>query len=446
MRIFVVEDDEWFSKIIEYHLKQNPDHEVTVYNTAKKALKDIHLSPDAVVIDYNLPDYKGDELLKKIQQEDSSIACIIVSAQEDVEIAINLLKKGAFDYIVKNDDTKDRLWITMNKVKEHRELKNEIVTLQQEVKKKYDFSKLIKGNSKGIQKVFKLIEKASKSNITVSVTGETGTGKELVAKAVHFNSNRNKHSFVAVNVAAIPKELIESELFGHEKGAFTGADKRRIGKFEESNKGTIFLDEIGEMDLAMQAKLLRVIQEKEVTRVGGNQPIKLDLRIVIATHKNLQTEVQEERFREDLYYRLYGLPIELPPLRERDNDVLLLAKFFSDEFCKENGMSKKTFSQKAQQKLLEYSFPGNVRELKAAVDLASLMSDETEIDHNDINFLGGTSISGMLKKEMTLREYEVKIVQHFLDRYNKNVVQVAKKLDVGKSTIYRMVKSNEITL
>jgi DNA-binding NtrC family response regulator len=446
MKIFVVEDDEWFSKIIEYHLKQNPDYEVTIYNTAKKALNDIYLAPDVMVIDYNLPDYKGDELLKRVQQEDSNIHCVIVSAQEDVEIAINLLKKGAFDYIVKNDDTKDRLWITLNKIKEHKSLKKEIVTLQQEVKKKYDFSKLIKGNSKGIQKVFKLIEKASQSNITVSVTGETGTGKELVAKALHFNSNRNKNSFVAVNVAAIPKELIESELFGHEKGAFTGADKRRIGKFEESNKGTLFLDEIGEMDLNMQAKLLRIIQEKEVTRIGGNQVTKLDLRIIIATHKNLQTEVQEGRFREDLYYRLYGMPIELPPLRERDNDVLLLAKFFSDEFCKENGIEKKSFSPKAQQKLLDYTFPGNVRELKAAIDLASLMSDETEIDHNDISFLGGTSISGMLKKEMTLREYEVKIVQHFLDRYNKNVVQVAKKLDVGKSTIYRMVKSNEIKI
>jgi Response regulator containing CheY-like receiver, AAA-type ATPase, and DNA-binding domains len=240
MKIFVVEDDAWFSKIIEYHLKQNPDHEVHVYDTAKKALKDLYLLPDAMVIDYNLPDYKGDELLKKVQEENKNIPCVIVSAQEDIEIAIDLLKKGAFDYIVKNDNTKDRLWITMNNIKERKTLKNEIVNLQQAVKKKYDFSKLIKGNSSGIQKVFRLIEKASQSNITVSITGETGTGKELAAKAVHFNSNRNKNSFVAVNVAAIPKELIESELFGHEKGAFTGADKRRVGKFEESSKGTIF--------------------------------------------------------------------------------------------------------------------------------------------------------------------------------------------------------------
>jgi DNA-binding NtrC family response regulator len=446
MKIFVVEDDEWFSKIIEYHLSLNPDYEVTIFRNGKEALRNLHLGPDVIVIDYNLPDIKGDELIKRVKREKPEVYCVIVSVQEDVEIAINLLKEGAFDYIVKNDETKERLWLTMTKINNLRELTEEIATLQQEVKKKYDFSNIIKGNSKGIQRIFKLIEKASSSNITVSVTGETGTGKELVAKAVHFNSDRNKKSFVAVNVAAIPKELIESELFGHEKGAFTGADRRRIGKFEESNKGTIFLDEIGEMDLTMQTKLLRVLQEKEVTRVGGNTPVKLDLRVVIATHKNLLEEVQEGRFREDLYYRLYGLPIELPPLRDRGNDILILAKYFADEYCKENKINKKTFSSSAQEKLMSYHFPGNIRELKGAIDLSALMSDGNEIEGGDINFLSASSSSSILKKEMTLREYEATIIQHFLDKYNKNVLQVAKKLDIGKSTIYRMIKNKELII
>lgn len=442
MKIFLVEDDDWFAKTTKYHLELNPDYEVFVFKTGKSVLKELYQNPNVILIDYNLPDYKGDVLLKEILEKNSTIACVAVSAQEDIEVAISLLKEGAFDYIVKNENTKDRLWLTMNRIAERNELKEEIITLQQEVKEKYDFGKIIKGNSKAIQGVFKMIEKSTLSNITVSVTGETGTGKELVAKAIHFNSNRNKKPFVAVNVAAIPENLIESELFGHEKGAFTGAEKQRIGKFEEANNGTIFLDEIGEMDLNMQSKLLRVLQERELIRLGGSKTIKIDIRIIIATHKNLLEEVQKGNFREDLYYRLYGLPIVLPPLRERENDILLLAKFFSDEFCKENGMKKKTISAKAQEKLLSYSFPGNIRELKAGIELSTLMCDGDEIKHTDINFVRGKSIEGILKEEMTLKEYEISIINFYLQKYNDNVLEVAKKLNIGKSTIYRLLKDD----
>lgn len=265
----------------------------------------------------------------------------------------------------------------------------------------------------------------------------------MVAKAIHYNSPRKKKPLVAVNVSAIPNELIESELFGHEKGAFTGANARRIGKFEEANNWTIFLDEIGEMDINMQAKLLRVLQEREVTRVGGNTSVKVDVRVIVATHRNLAEEVKKGNFREDLFYRLLGFPIELPPLRERDNDVLLLAKFFLDDFTKENKLGKITFSAEAKEKLKKYPFPGNVRELKAVMDLAAVMSSDGIIQDEDISFRASNAVSDFLTEEMTLKEYINRIIKSFLKRYDNNVLKVADKLDIGKSTIYRMIQEEK---
>ena len=268
----------------------------------------------------------------------------------------------------------------------------------------------------------------------------------MVAKAIHYNSARSKLPFVTVNVAAIPKDLIESELFGHEKGAFTGAVTRRIGKFEEADKGTLFLDEIGELDINLQAKLLRVLQEKEITRVGGNGIVKIDVRIIVATHKNLMEEVKNKNFREDLYYRLIGMPVQLPPLRERGNDICILAKHFIDNFCKENKISKKVLSPEAQQKLLQYSFPGNVRELKSIMELAVVMADDETIQPEHITYNTTSSIANLLSKEITLKEFESQIIQHYLDKYDKDVLLVAKKLDIGKSTIYRMVQMGELNI
>ncbi|TAE89941.1 MAG: sigma-54-dependent Fis family transcriptional regulator, partial [Bacteroidetes bacterium] len=370
MRIFIIEDDVWYSELLVYHLSLNPDYEVHKFNTAKEALAKLHLKPDVITLDYSLADAKGDEVLKKIKSFNPDTEVIIISGQEDVSTAIGLLREGAYDYFVKDDDTKDRLWSTIIKIRDTKALKQEVETLREEVAQKYDYSKSIAGNSDAIKRIFNLIDKATKTNITVSITGETGTGKELVAKAIHYHSERAKKAFVAVNVAAIPKELLESELFGYEKGAFTGASNRKIGKFEEADKGTLFLDEIGELDLNLQAKLLRALQEKEITRVGGNGTVKVDCRIVVATHKNLQEEAQKGNFREDLYYRLLGLPITLPPLRDRGNDILLIAKHFIESFCKENKLKKKTLSNEAQQKLLKYHYPGNVRELGAVINLA----------------------------------------------------------------------------
>ncbi|PKO96353.1 MAG: regulator, partial [Bacteroidetes bacterium HGW-Bacteroidetes-9] len=340
LKIFITEDDVIFAKIISHHLSLNPEYEVEIFPDGKSLLKNLYKNPTLISLDYNLPDMTGLEVLKQIREFNPDLPVVIVSGQQDVATAIELLKKGAYDYILKDQDTKERLWNITKNIRENIKLRQKIADLEEEIGRKYENNNLIKGNSPAINKVFMLIEKASRTNITVSIYGETGTGKELVAKSIHHASARSKKPFVAVNVTAIPRELIESEMFGHEKGAFTGANNRRIGRFEEANQGTIFLDEIGDMDLNMQSKLLRVLQEEEVTRVGGSENVKLDVRVIVATHKNLQELVRKGEFREDLYYRLLGLPINLPPLRERGNDIALLARFFVDDFCQKNKMKK----------------------------------------------------------------------------------------------------------
>ncbi len=444
LKIFVVEDDSIYGKMLKYHLSLNPDYEVHLFDTGTEFLKNIYKNPSVISLDFRLPDISGFDVIKKIQEFNPDLPIIIVSGQEDVSTAVDLLKVGVYDYIVKDEDTKERLWNIIKNIRENINLKKEISNLKEEIGKKYEFRKIIKGNSTQIQDVFKLIEKATKTNITVSITGETGTGKELVAKSIHYNSTRHKKPFVAINVSAVPKELIESEMFGFEKGAFTGAITRKIGKFEDAKDGTLFLDEIAEMDLNMQSKLLRVLQEKELTRIGGNNNIPIDPRIIVSTNKNLSNEVKKGNFREDLYYRLLGLPIELPPLRYRGNDILILSKFFVDSFCKENKINKLVISTKAQEKLMNYTFPGNVRELKAIVELAAVLTNTDTIEETDISFHSTSSTSDFLIQEDTLQGYTKRIINFYLQKYNNNVLLVAKKLDIGKSTIYRMIKNKEL--
>ena len=443
-KIFIVEDDIWYSSMLEYHISLNPDYQVKKFHTAADFLNAIHEKPDIVTLDYSLPDMNGDEVLKEIKELSPETKTVVISGQENIKIALDLLKKGAYDYIVKDDDAKDRIWNTLQHLRETLALKKELEGLKEEVARKYDFSKLIIGNSFNLRKVFTLMEKATHANITVSVAGETGTGKELVAKSIHYNSARKARPFVAVNVAAIPKDLLESELFGHEKGAFTGSVARRIGKFEEAHKGTLFLDEIGEMDMSMQAKLLRVLQEKEITRIGSNEIVKIDARIIVATHRNLQEEVKNGNFREDLYYRLLGLPINLPPLRDRENDAILLARHFIEEFCRENKLSRKNLSPEASRKLLGHAFPGNIRELKSVIELACVMAEGDEILPEHLNVVSSNIIENFALKDATLKEFNIKLIQYYLDKFSYDVMKVARKLDVGKSTIYRMIQNKEL--
>lgn len=446
--IFIVEDNAWYGELLEYKLAQNPDYTLRRFTTAQACLEHLHEKPDIITLDYSLPDGKGDQVLLQIQERLPEVAVIVISGQEDVRTAIGLLRQGAFDYLVKDEETADRLWNTVGNIRKQLALRQENTRLKEQIGQKYDPQRAILGNSTQIQQLYTLIDKAARTNITVSISGETGTGKELVAKAIHFRSERRDAAFVAVNVAAIPRELIESELFGHEKGAFTGAVGRRIGRFEEAHKGTLFLDEISELDLGLQAKLLRVLQEREVTRVGGNTRIPFDARLMVATHRDLGQEVKEGRFREDLYYRLLGLPIVLPPLRERGQDVLLLADAFLQDFCTQNGMVTCALSDGARQKLLHYAFPGNVRELKAVVELAAVLAENDQIQPQDLPLRhpqAGSSDTATVGNE-SLRTQMATIVQRYLDAHNGNILQVAAKLQIGKSTIYRMVQNNEVRI
>lgn len=442
--IFMVEDDPWYGEILEYHLSLNPDYKIQRFESGKELLAQLHRKPDLITIDFSLPDITGDDLFKQIREINPSVPVIVISSQEEVAVAVNLLKMGVNDYLVKDETTKDLLWNSIIRIRETQSLRNEVEKLKEELGQKFSFQKTLIGQSESLKRVFRLIEKAVKTNINILITGETGTGKEVVAKAIHYNSDRKKKNFVAVNMAAIPRELVESELFGHEKGAFTGALARKPGKFEEANGGTLFLDEIAELELSLQSKLLRVLQEREVVRVGGNEKVKLDIRLIVATHKNLEKEVQQGQFREDLYFRVMGLPIELPPLRERDNDILLLAKHFADEFAKDNNLGPVSFSQDAKNKLMKHHFPGNVRELKAVIDLAVVMCDNNEIKAEDITYSSGRSSDIVIDENKTLRQHTRDIVKQYLKRHNDDVVAAARALDIGKSTIYKMMQTGEL--
>jgi two-component system response regulator AtoC len=439
--IYVVEDNDWYNRLLVHTLSLNPDYVVKSFFNAREFFDNLHEVPGIVTLDYRLPDSTGSDVLKRLKQDYPEIEVILISEQDDINTVVELLKLGAKDYIIKSDDIRDRLLNTVQNITKEISLRSEITMLRKEVQKKYDFRKSIQGESPTMQIVYERIEKALNTSINVSVYGETGTGKELVAKAIHYNSKRKDKSFVAFNVSAIPSELMESELFGHEKGAFTGASYRRIGKFEEADGGTLFLDEIAEMDPSLQVKLLRALQEKEIVRVGSNQTIKTDCRIIVATNKNLKEEVKKGRFREDLYYRLLGLPIELPPLRERGTDILLLGYHFIETFCNENDLPGKKLSAGAQKKLLTYEFPGNIRELKSIIELSITLADQNEIQPSDVILDSEGSTSGAYDdKELTLRDYELKIIKSYLSKYNNDIRAVARKLDIGVSTIYRLMK------
>ena len=384
-KIFVVEDDQFLGNLIKKSLEKIENADVTHYLTPEDCLNNLHLNPDIITIDYLLPGMDGLELLQKIKNYNDNIQCILVSGQEKIDVVIDTYRKGAADYIIKNDNALINLENSVKSLCKNVALRHENEQLKDLIIDRNKYGTIL-GNSSAVLKVLRLIQKVEKSNIMVLVTGQSGTGKELVAKSIHYNSPRARKPFVTVNMGAIPEDLIESELFGHEKGAFTDARERRIGKFEEANEGTIFLDEIGEMDLMLQTKLLRVLQEKEVTRIGSNKSIKLDVRVIAATNKNLAQEVKEGRFREDLFYRLQGFLIHLPPLFERGDDVVLLSKSFLSDFCKDNRMPNITLSKEAISFLMDYKWPGNVRELKAVIERAAIMAENNTIQPEDLVF------------------------------------------------------------
>lgn len=384
-QIFVVEDNEFYANVIKQQLETNDHYQVTLFANGGDFLSSIHQNPDIVVLDYNLPNENGIDILKQINHYNDSIQTILLSGQEKLDVVVDAYKNGAKSYIIKGDNALVELEQTVSNLANNSNLRKENDTLREQVIDRHRYDRII-GESSAIMKVLRLIQKVEKTNVLTLITGESGTGKELVASAIHYNSNRKNKPFVAVNVAAIPDDLLESELFGHERGAFTGADSKRIGKFEEANEGTIFLDEIGEMDILMQTKLLRVLQESKITRLGSNKEIPLNVRVIAATNKNLAQRVKDGKMREDLYYRLQGFLIHLPPLRERENDTLILARNMLSAFCKSNGMEQKTFSAETLKAMMKHPWQGNVRELKAFVERSVLISDGDVIEEEDLIF------------------------------------------------------------
>lgn len=385
-KIFLIEDDMMIASLIRQNLSKFESFETRHFTTGEECINNLNEHPDIVIIDYNLPGMDGITLMKQVKSISPNSLVIICSGQEDVQIVVECYHNGANDYILKNEKMMANIENSVRNLSMNVTLRREVELLKDQIIDRNKYSNII-GNSNSVLRVLRLIQKVEKNNMMVLITGQSGTGKELVAKALHYNSQRSRKPFVIVNMGAIPNELVESELFGHEKGAFTDARDRRIGKFEESDGGTIFLDEIGEMDLGLQAKILRVLQEKEITRIGSNKTIKLDFRLIAATNRNLAQEVKEGRFREDLFYRIQGFLIHLPPLCERGDDIIILAKSFLHDFCQQNRMDQLTISKEACQFMLEYAWPGNIRELKAVIERAALMAENNTISVEDLTFV-----------------------------------------------------------
>ena len=346
-------------------------------DTAEDGARGISLiernSYDLIVTDLKMPDTDGMEVLKYIREHSPDTLCIILTGYGTVKNAVEAIKMGAYDYLTKPVKM-DEILVTFQRAFEYRDLKRENLHLRNQLKKKYRFENII-GDSEKMEKVFEVMEKVADTDSTVLILGESGTGKELVAQAIHYRSYRREKPFVPVNCAAIPGELLESELFGHEKGAFTNAIRMRIGRFELANGGTVFLDEIGDMNPLLQSKLLRVLQERQFERVGGTKTIKTDIRIVAATHQNLKAMVQQRKFREDLYYRLNVIPMEIPPLRERKTDIPLLAHYFLDQFNRRKKKKVRGIREDAMARLMQYEWPGNVRELENTIERVIILLD-----------------------------------------------------------------------
>lgn len=402
---------------------------------------------DLVLTDLMMPRMDGVELLKQVKQSQPDINVIIMTGYGSIETAVEAMKHGAEDFITKPANTGELL-VRISRSLKVKALKEENVLLRQQVKQKHSFCDII-GKSEKMQAVYRLIEKVSQSKSTVTIYGSSGTGKELVARAIHFNSPRRKKPFLAFNCSAIPDTLIESELFGHVKGSFTGAYHNKIGLFEEANGGTFFVDEIGSTSMALQAKLLRVLQEKEIRRVGSNETIKIDIRLIAATNEDLEQRVRRGGFREDLFYRLHVIPIFLPDLKDRGEDVRLLAEHFLRAFAAQEHREIKGFSREAIKLLTEYEWPGNVRELENAVERAIVISQGNLITKEDLpsKLLNGRQ--NLVKRAFhdltTLEELKNQYTQMVLEKTKGNKKMAAEILGVNPRTLYRKKKQGVLT-
>ncbi|UCF84501.1 MAG: sigma-54-dependent Fis family transcriptional regulator [Desulfobacteraceae bacterium] len=450
-RILVVDDQVSFCQHIQAIL-QREGHHVVVANNAEQALDALTSRPfDILLTDMKMPGTDGLELFKMAEKIDPDISGIIMTAFGSIESAVTSIKQGMSDYLQKPFDP-ELLLMTVDKVLREKRMLKEIRDLRKEIDQKYAFGNII-GKNHEMQKIYELIQKLAPTDARVLITGETGVGKELVAKAIHFNSPRKEKPFVGINCAALAENLLESELFGYEKGAFTGAFQTKTGKFEYAQGGTIFLDEVGDISPNMQVKLLRVLQEKKFERVGGNDPIDVDVRIISATNQNLEEKIEKKEFRVDLFYRLNVFFIRVPPLRERIEDIPLLAKHFINALNKTLGKNIKCLSNRAMHQLMEHHWPGNVRELENVLERAFYVTDRDTIDQvtfsRQIQTPAGelswempdADIPFMTAKSIVLKRFEKAYFSEALKRYQGNVSKTAKQTRVNRRTIWRKIKA-----
>ncbi len=451
MNILVCDDKLVMVRFLQEFL-ENEGHSVTTAADGEEGYnKYIEIQPEIIITDMKMPKLNGIELLKKIKAHNADSIVITMTAFATIESAIEAMREGAYDYIIKPFSI-EQIKIIMNKVSEKIMLIKENKYLKSQLQTIYRFDNLI-GQSGKMKEMYELISRVLDNKATVMITGETGTGKELIARAIHYNGPRANGPFIKVNCAAIPEGLLESELLGHEKGAFTGAINKKEGKFEIADGGTIFLDEIGEIPTSIQVKLLRVLQSREFERVGGNQTIKVDIRIIAATNRDLTQAIAEGRFRTDLYYRLNVVPISVPPLRERITDIPALADHFIKKFSEENGRPILKISKEAMEAFIKYNWPGNVRELENIIERIVILSKADTITYSDLpphllpkdNQLEQLSVPSVGKNKMTeVVDYiEHKMIEEALKITNGQQTQAAELLGINRgSLIYKMKKFN----
>jgi two-component system response regulator AtoC len=426
---------------------------VKTFSLGKETLDSLADNPDLVLLDIMLPDINGNDVLRKIKSINPHLPVIMLSAQGNIEVALDSLKLGAYDYFPKPLD-KNRLEPAIKNAIKSYDMQRKIVELEANLQQEYSFDNIV-SSDESMQHVFKMISKVLDNDITVLIHGESGTGKELIARAIHYNGIRKEKPFVVVNCASIPRELLESELFGHEKGSFTGAHQKKIGKFELASGGSIFLDEIGDLEMSLQAKILRVIQNREFERIGGNEIIKTDVRIISATNINLKEAVEKKLFREDLFYRLNSFPIDIPPLRERRGDILLLIDHFIKTFNKKLGKAIKGVKKQTLKTFYNYDWPGNVRELENTIERCMILTDGDLIDEESLpphiksgetSFMKAAN-GDLFDDDAPVIPFEVlkkEAILHALRKTDGNIVEAAKKLNIGRATFYRLMDKYDI--
>ena len=443
-RVLVVDDEPHPRDLLQMIL-EGEGYEAAVAGNARQAMDEARNGPfDVVLTDLKMPDKSGIELLSELQKAQPGVCVVLMTAHGSIDSAVEAMRRGAFDYLTKPLE-RDDLLLVLKRALERTRLVRENRMLHEQLRDRFRLDNIV-GSHGTMQDVFRMVHKVAASSSTVIIYGESGTGKELVARALHYQSDRRDRPFYAVNVAALPESILEAELFGHEKGAFTGAESRKIGLFEQASGSTLFLDEVGDLKRDLQVKLLRTLQEREILRVGGTERIRVDVRIIAATNLDLEKAVREGRFREDLYYRLNVIPIVLPPLRERRPDIPLLVEHFMKKY---SGERPRSVSPKALKALVEYDWPGNVRELESVIERAMLLAESDEIQPGDLPAAVRAGISSrrgpfaldIPDAGIDLEEVERSLVLKALEKTEGNVSRAARLLGLTRRTLqYRLEK------